>query len=103
MILTTAENFGLNYEIVGLVQSTVCLSSNVVQDTAATLKNLMGGEISSYSSAMETACEMIVARMSEKAKAMGADMIIGVRYQSANIITGAVGLIGYGTAIKTLT
>jgi|GEM_PF-6090940 len=102
MIITTSENFGLNYEIVGLVKAAVCLSCNVVQDTAATLKNLMGGEITNYSSAMETASEMIVERVSEKAKAIGADMVIGFRYQSANITTGAVDLIGYGTAIKVI-
>lgn len=102
MIITTTENYGLNYEVIGLVKASICLSCNVVQDTAATLKNLMGGEISNYTNALDSASDQIIERVSAKAKEKGADMVIGFRIQAANITTGAVDLIGYGTAIKTL-
>ena len=102
MIITTTENFGLNYEIIGLVRTAICLSCNVVQDTAATLKNLMGGEISNYSCAMESATEQLIERIGKKATDLGADMVIGFRLQTANITSGAVDLIGYGTAIKLI-
>ena len=39
-------------------------------------------------------------RMKEKAKELGADGIVGVRFQTSMILSGTAELLVYGTAVK---
>ena len=41
-------------------------------------------------------------RMVERAEALGADAVVGLRYASAAVMQGAAEVIAYGTAVKFL-
>ena len=101
MILVTTDNIGdEKLEMLGLVKGSVVRSKNVGRDILAGLKTLVGGEIVSYTKMMEEARNIATERMIKEAKAKGADAIVGLRYVSSAVMTGAAGIVAYGTAVK---
>ncbi len=61
-----------------------------------------GGELRGYSDLLEQTGNIVLQRMAEKAKAMGADAVIGMRLVTSNVAEGAAELMGYGTAVHFL-
>lgn len=101
MILVTTDNIGdEKLEMLGLVKGSVVRSKNVGRDILAGLKTLVGGEIVSYTKMMEEARNIATERMIKEAKAKGADAIVGLRYVSSAVMTGAAEIVAYGTAVK---
>ncbi|GGH76412.1 uncharacterized protein YbjQ (UPF0145 family) [Pullulanibacillus pueri] len=101
MFITTTENVP-GKEIVdvkGLVQGSTVQSKHVGRDIGAGLKTLVGGEIKGYSEMMNEAREIATQRMIQEAESMGANGIIGMRYQSSQIMNSAAEVIAYGTAV----
>jgi uncharacterized protein YbjQ (UPF0145 family) len=49
---------------------------------------------------MNEARDIATERMTEEAKALGADAIVGVRYASSSVMDGAAEVIAFGTAVK---
>ena len=48
---------------------------------------------------MEEARKIAIGRMAEKAEAMGANAVIGMRLTSSAIAQGAAEMVAYGTAV----
>jgi uncharacterized protein YbjQ (UPF0145 family) len=69
-------------------------------DVAATLKNLVGGEIPEYTKLLAEAREQALDRMLAQARTLGADAVLGVRFCSSEIASGAAELLVYGTAVR---
>jgi uncharacterized protein YbjQ (UPF0145 family) len=44
--------------------------------------------------------EQAIIRMQDKAKELGADAVVGVRFQTSMILSGTAELLVYGTAVK---
>ena len=63
-------------------------------------KNLVGGEIESYTQMLTEARQIATKRMVDDAEAMGADAVIGIRYTSASVMQGAAEITAYGTAVR---
>ena len=87
-------------EILELVRGNSVRARHVGRDIVAGLKNLIGGEISEYAELQAETREMANRRMVEQAEGLGADAIIGVRYTTSMIATGASEILAYGTAVK---
>ena len=101
MNIYTVENLqGVNYEVLGVVTGSTIQSKNVFSDIGQSLKNIVGGELKSYTQMMEKAREQATSRMISQAEAMGADAIIGVRYTTSAIMAQAAEVLVYGTAIR---
>lgn len=101
MTLYTIETLpGVNYEPLAAVSGSTILSKNVFSDFGQSLKNIVGGELRSYTSMMEKARKIATDRMIAQAEAMGADAIIGVRYATSAIMAQAAEVLVYGTAIR---
>ena len=100
MLLTTIENIGRPFEILGLVEGGTVQSVNAFKDIGAGLKNLVGGELKRYTEMQETSRKLATERMVEAASALGADAIIGVRYGSSSITQAASEVMAYGTAVR---
>ena len=64
----------------GLVRGSTARSRNIGRDITAILKNVVGGEVTSYTKLMADAREEAIYRMQEDAVQMCATMIVGVRY-----------------------
>lgn len=102
IIVTTGfEIPGKNVKkILGLVRGSTVRARNVGRDIAAGFKNLVGGEIKTYTEMANHARDEAYNRMVNNAIELGADAIIGVRFSTAMIMQGAAEMLCFGTAIK---
>ena len=68
-------------------------------DILATLKNIVGGELKSYSILLTQARKEAMERMIKNAEDMGADAVVNFRYEASTIAAAASEVIAYGTAV----
>ena len=94
---------GTEYEALGIVKGTVVQSKNFGKDFMAAMKTLVSGEIGGYTEMLNEARQIAVKRMVDEAKELGADAVVGVRYGSSQVMSGAAEVIAYGTAVKYIT
>lgn len=94
---------GTEFEALGMVKGTVVQSKNFGKDFMAAMKTLVGGEIVGYTEMLNEARQIAVKRMVDEAKELGADAVVGVRYGSSQVMSGAAEVIAYGTAVKYIT
>jgi len=87
-------------KILGIAKGNTIRARNVGRDMMASFKNVVGGEIKSYTQMTTMAREEAFNRMINDAIEMGADAIIGVRYSTSMIMQGAAEMLAYGTAVK---
>lgn len=87
-------------EALGMVKGTVVQTKNIGRDFMAGMKTLVGGEIVGYTEMLNEARQIAVKRMVDEAKVLDADAIIGVKYGSSQVMSGAAEVIAYGTAVK---
>jgi uncharacterized protein YbjQ (UPF0145 family) len=102
MIIATTETIA-NHEIeetLGVVKGETIRARWFGRDIAAGLRQVVGGEIKSYTDMMMKAREEAIERMVEEAKKLGADAVIGVRFSTAMVMQGASEVMAYGTAVK---
>ena len=100
MILSTTENIGREYEVIGLVEGGTVMSVNALKDIGAGLKNLVGGELKKYTDMQESSRKIATERMVAQAQSLGADAVVAVRYGSSSITQAASEVMAYGTAVK---
>ena len=100
LLVTTDQIPGRELEALGLVRGCTVQSKNFGRDFRSGLKNLVGGEITSYTEMMNEARAIATKRMVADAEALGADAIVCLRYASSAIMQGAAEVICYGTAVK---
>jgi uncharacterized protein YbjQ (UPF0145 family) len=86
-------------ELKGLVQGNTIRAKNVGRDIGASLKNLVGGELRSYTDLMTEARREATQRMVEQAAALGANAIVNVRFTTSQVAGSAAELYAYGTAV----
>src|ERR1700759_5057946 len=85
---------------VGIVRGIVVRSRSIVGAIGAGLQTLVGGNITLYETLCEKAREQAFERMCEHAAAMGANAVIGMRYDATEIGSGVTGVWAYGTAVR---
>lgn len=101
MILVNTDYItGKNFEMIGLVKGSTIQSKHMGKDILQGFKNMVGGELKSYTQMMNEARELATQRMVQEATSMGADAIVNIRYASSEIVQGATEVIAYGTAVK---
>lgn len=84
----------------GLVCGSTVRAKNAFKDIGAGFKNIIGGELKSYTALMEESRRQALERMEEQAQQLGANAIINVRFSTSNIAQGAAELYVYGTAVR---
>jgi uncharacterized protein YbjQ (UPF0145 family) len=100
--LTTTAFELPGYRIVrnfGLVRGIVVRSRSLLGNIGASIQTLFGGNISLYTSLCERARGDAFEQMLTHAGELGANAIIGVRYDAAEIATGVTEVLCYGTAV----
>ena len=102
MILTNIESVpGMRIiKQLGLVSGSTVRAKNAIKDFGAGLKNMVGGELVSYTELLTEARKEATARMESQARAMGANAVINVRFATSSITVGAAEVYIYGTAVK---
>ena len=86
-------------EVKGLVQGNTVRAKHVGRDIAASLKNLVGGELSGYTELLVESRRQSMARMLTQAQELGANAVVNVRFATSSITAGAAELYCYGTAV----
>ena len=99
-LLTTDGYPGHEVEPLGLVRGSTVRAKHVGSDIVAGLRNLVGGEVKEYASLLAGAREQAIDRMLEEARAMGADAVVAVRFETSQIAQMASEVLCYGTAVK---
>ena len=103
MIITTCDVIpGQQVEILGLVRGNVVTSKHIGRDLMAGFKNMVGGEIKSYTDMMNEGRNTAEQRMVAEAQRLGANAIICARYASASVMEGTQEMLAYGTAVRFL-
>jgi uncharacterized protein YbjQ (UPF0145 family) len=87
-------------ETLGLVQGNAVRARHIGRDITAALKNIVGGEVREYAELQAQSREQAAQRMVERAEAMGADAIVGVRFATSMIASGMSEMLAFGTAVK---
>ncbi len=87
-------------EIRGLVQGNTIRAKHLGRDIAASLKNLVGGELRGYTELLTEARRQSLERMMMQAQQLGANAIVNVRFTTSAITQGAAELYAYGTAVS---
>ena len=101
IVVTTYDIDGAKIEKhIGLVQGSTVRARNLGSDFLANLKNIVGGELVGYSKLLETSREQAYARMIEDAKSKGANAVLGFRFQTSTVASGAAEILAYGTGVK---
>ncbi len=102
-ILTTTSNEVPGKKVVsvlGIVKGNTIRVRNVGVDFVASLKNLVGGEVKTYTQMTTLAREEAFNRMINEAVELKADAVIGVRFATSVVMQGASEMLAYGTAVK---
>ena len=87
-------------EILGVVKGNTVRARNIGRDIGAGLKNLVGGEVKTYTEMTSQSRDEAFNRMVNEAIKLGADAIIGFRFMTSMVMQGASEMLAYGTAVK---
>lgn len=83
----------------GVVRGIVVRSRSIVGTIGASLQTLVGGNISLYTELCEKAREDAFRIMLAHGAELGANALIGVRYDANEIAPGVTEVLAYGTAV----
>ncbi len=86
-------------ETKGLVQGNTIRAKHLGRDFAASLKNLVGGELRGYTELLIESRRQALERMLAQAEQLGANAVVNVRFTTSAITQGAAELYAYGTAM----
>ena len=101
IVVTTEEIPGKKIKkVLGIVRGNTVRARNIGRDIGAGFKNIIGGEIKTYTDMISESREEAYNRMVNNAVEMDADAVIGFRFMTSMIMTGASEMLAYGTAVK---
>ncbi|MCR5222755.1 MAG: YbjQ family protein [Lachnospiraceae bacterium] len=104
MLIVTSETItGKNLEMLGVVKGSTIQTVNAIKDLGASLKTIVGGELSNYNEMMGKARDIATERMVAEAEKLGADAIVCMRYATSAIMQSAAEVMAYGTAVKFIS
>lgn len=84
---------------IGMTRGIVVRSRSIFGTIGGGLQTLVGGDISLFTSLCERARVDAYERMAKHAAEMGANAVIGVRYDAAGVGSGVTEVLAYGTAV----
>jgi len=87
-------------KILGVVKGNTIRARHLGRDVLAAMKNMVGGEIKSYTQMTTQSREEAFNRMVNEAVKLKADAVVGIRYSTSMIMAGAAEMLAYGTAVK---
>ena len=84
----------------GVVRGIVVRSRSIVGTIGASLQTIVGGNISLFSKLCEKTRGDAFDLMLQHAEELGANAVIGVRYDATEIMSGVTEVLAYGTAVR---
>ena len=99
----TTTTFDLpGYRVVksfGVVRGIIVRSRSIIGNIGAGIQSLFGGNISLYTSLCERARDDAFRQMLAHAGELGANAVVGVRYDATEVSAGITEVLCYGTAV----
>jgi uncharacterized protein YbjQ (UPF0145 family) len=86
-------------ETKGLVRGNTIRARHMGHDFMASLRGVVGGEITNYTKMLAESREQAIDRMIEEAESLGANAIVGLRFSTSMIMQNAAEILAYGTAV----
>lgn len=83
----------------GVVRGITVRSRSIVGNFLGGIQTLFGGNITIYTELCEQAREETYRDMAKHARLLGANAIIGMRYDATDVMTGLTEVLCYGTAV----
>lgn len=87
-------------QYLGVVRGIVVRATGIGRGFIGGIKAIAGGNIEEWSHVCEAARMEAFNRMVQHAHEIGADAIIGMRYDATEFTQGATEVLAYGTAVK---
>ncbi len=105
MILTTTDGVdgARIVQYCGIVSGDTVLGTNIFSDLFASIRDVIGGRSGSYEGKLQAAKDTALAEMAERAKALGANAVIGIDLDYHSIGGDSKTLlmvVANGTAVK---
>jgi uncharacterized protein YbjQ (UPF0145 family) len=101
IVVTTESVAGRSVtESLGLVTGATIRARHIGHDLTAAFRNIVGGEIPEYTKMMAESREQALDRLRASATEIGADAVVGLRFTTSMIQTGAAEILAYGTAVR---
>lgn len=100
LVVTTESVPGYRVsKVLGIVSGSVVRARHIGKDILASLRNITGGEIKEYTELLARSRDEALERMLRKAKELGANAVLGVRFGTSSVAQGAAEVFAYGTAV----
>lgn len=104
MLLTTTNTIEGRQitQYYGIVSGETIIGANMFKDFFAGIRDIVGGRAGSYESILREAKEIAMKEMSEQAKSMGANAVIGIDldYETVGANGSMLMVTAAGTAVK---
>jgi uncharacterized protein YbjQ (UPF0145 family) len=102
-LIVTTGNEVAGHDIVkyiAIVRGIVVRATGIGQGLLGSLRALGGGNIAEFTEVCEAARHDAYQQMLQHAQEMGADAIIGMRYDATEFMQGSTEVLAYGTAVR---
>jgi uncharacterized protein YbjQ (UPF0145 family) len=86
----------------GVVRGVTVRSRSVFGTIGASLQTLVGGDITLFSELCEKTRAEAFALMLQHAAAVGANAVVGIRYDANEVMQGVTEVLCYGTAVSVV-
>ncbi|HDX5762657.1 YbjQ family protein [Acinetobacter baumannii] len=96
------NRFATSDQLGHFISSNVVISHDYFKYVLASIKNILGGRLTSYESIVERARREAIVRLKQQAQSVGANHIMGVRLSTTELGMqgGMVEVFAYGTTVK---
>jgi uncharacterized protein YbjQ (UPF0145 family) len=94
----TLDGFKINTTL-GVVRGITVRSRSVIGTIGASLQTIIGGNISLFTELCEKARAEAFQQMLQHAEGLGANAVIGIRYDANEVMQGVTEVLCYGTAV----
>lgn len=101
MIVTTTfdiQGFKVK-EYKGVVRGIIVRAPTITQGIMGGLKSIIGGKIGAYTTMCEQTRKDAYDLLIKHAEEVGANAILGLRYDASDVVVGATEVLCYGTAV----
>ena len=95
----TIEGYRIT-QYLGVVRGLIVRSPTIAQGILGGLKSIVGGNIGSYTQMCEQTRQQAYDLLIDHARAVGANAIIGMRYDATEFAVGVTEVLAYGTAVR---
>ena len=105
MILVTLDSpneigVGKVKDVLGIVYGVCVLGKKINSDIGYGLKATMMKDNKKYSMTIEKSIELALSKLQENAERIGADAVVGIKFQTTSMSQHASEMVVYGTAVK---